>query len=152
MMGVDPAKSKPTLMRRQPRRVKVAPASVYVSLEELMDAFGIAEKHVRSLLSVLGVPLVHFPGGDARYALLYALDTSLFNLGLPKIIKESPDLARVHHELAGVLYGTLTKEMIRERVLALGKVLTSHAKDGKMGRRKRRVSVDSAKRRFGGRR
>lgn len=128
--------------------MKVAPASAYVSLEELMDAFGIDEKHVRSLLSVLGVPLVHFPGGEARYVLLYALDMALFNLGLPKVIKESPDLARVHHELAGVLYGTLTKEVIRERVMVLGKVLTSGARDGKIGSRKK-VRIDSAKRRFG---
>lgn len=146
-MVPETPKSKPTLMRRQPRRIKVAAASAYISLDELVEAFGLSEKHVRSLLGVLGVPLVHFPGGDARYVLLYALDTSLFRLGLPKVIKEDADMTRVHHELAGVLYGTLTKEMIRERVLVLGKVLTSTAKKGKMKGRK--VKVNSAKRRYG---
>jgi hypothetical protein len=71
----------------------------------------------------------------------------MFALGMPKKIKESPDLLRVHQELAGVMYGTLTKEALRERVMALIKGLTSPSKGTIMKKKRPR----SAWKTWGGR-
>lgn len=101
----------------------------------ISDLLGTTVEGVHRLLGALGVPTVHFPGhGDERYVLTYALESTLFALGMPKAIKERPDMIRLHQELAGVLYGTLTKEALRERVAGLIKTLTSDAKKPKMKR------------------
>jgi hypothetical protein len=105
---------------------------------------GCTVKGLCTLLSTLGeIPRIHFPGtGDTEYVLTYAFESALFNLGMPKGIREKPDLCRVHQELAGVLYGTLTREALIERVKLLVSSLTSAGDEATIGRRKKRSKSD----------
>ena len=130
-------KAKPD--RPPPGVVKLGAGAHYTRLDVLADTICITEAGLRTLLSALdGIPIVHFPShGDARYILTYAFESALFNLGMPVKIKEKPDLMRVHQELAGVLYGSLTKEALRDRVKMLIKSLTSAGDEATIGRRKR---------------
>ena len=48
---------------------------------------------------------------------------ALFELGMPEAVKADRAWLTAHKELAGVLYGTLKKEVIRERVKELAKTL-----------------------------
>lgn len=127
--------------RPPPPFLKIGAGAHYTRLDILGDILGATEEGVRSLCATFGLPLCHFPGmaADARYVLTYAFESAMFELGLPKKIKERPDLVRVHQELAGVLYGSLTKEALRERVIQLAKVLTSSGNDSIMSRKSDRV-------------
>ncbi len=118
-MKVKPDKPPPSIL-------KLGAGAHYTRLDVLADMMGTTEKGIRTLLATLELPIAHFPGmGDSRYVLTYAFESAMFALGMPKKIKENADLLRVHQELAGVLYGTLTKEALRERVRLLVKGLTS---------------------------
>lgn len=124
--------------RPPPPHIKLGAGAHYTRLDVLADLMGTTEKGIRHLISLLGLPVVHFPGmSESHYVLTYALESALFALGMPKAIREQPDLLRVHMELAGVLYGTLSKEVLRERVKLLAKALTSSDKETTIGRRKR---------------
>ena len=128
--------------RPPPPFLKIGAGAHYTRL----DILGDTEAGVRSLCATFGLPLCHFPGmsSDARYVLTYAFESAMFELGLPKKIKERPDLVRVHQELAGVLYGSLTKEALRERVLQLARTLTSAGEDATMSRKKTRVKKNQS--------
>lgn len=140
-MQVKPDKPPPPIL-------KLGAGAHYIRLDVLADTMGTTDKGIRTLLSTLELPIAHFPGmSDSRYVLVYAFETSMFALGMPKKIKESPDLLRVHQELAGVMYGTLTKEALRERVMALIKGLTSPSKGTIMKKKRPR----SAWKTWGGR-
>jgi hypothetical protein len=120
---------------KSPDRVHIGASVVLVSLSGLGKTLGIEEEHVRSLLGALEIPIIQIPGSDKRHFSLYALETALFQLGLPTYLKEAPGLGRVHQELAGVLYGTLKKEVVRERVHQLARAL--HPQLLKSGRKKK---------------
>lgn len=125
--------------RPPPPYIKLGAGAHYTRLDVLADLMGTTEKGVRHLVSLLGgIPIAHFPGmAESHYVLTYAFESALFALGMPKAIREQPDLLRVHQELAGVLYGSLSKEVLRERVKLLAKALTSSSKEATIGRRKR---------------
>lgn len=118
--------------------MKLGAGAHYTRVDVLADLMGATEEGVRHLVALLGLPLAHFPGmGESQYVLTYAFESAMFNLGMPKPIRDQPDLLRVHQELAGVLYGSLSKEVLRERVKLLAKTLTLSDKDATIGRRKR---------------
>jgi hypothetical protein len=126
-----------------PPYIKLGAGAHYTRLDVLANLLGSTEKSVRSLVGLLEIPLVHFPGtSDSRYILTYAFESALFGLGMPKKIKERPDLLRVHQELAGILYGTLTMDALKKRVLLLTKTLTSAGDDAIIGKRKKRTRKD----------
>ncbi len=121
-----------------PPFIKIGASAHYTRLDVLADAMGTTEKGVRHLIALLGLPVAHFPGmEESTYILTYAFESAMFNLGMPKPIRDQPDLLRVHQALAGVLYGTLSKEVLKERVKLLAKTLTLSDKDATIGRRKR---------------
>lgn len=133
-----------------PPHLRLGAGAHYTRIDVLADLMGTTEKGIRTLCSILELPIAHFPGtGDARYILTYAFESALFNLGMPKKIKEKPDLLRVHQELAGVLYGSLTREALKERVILLAKSLTSAGENAKIGKRRKRPM--SARRTWSGR-
>lgn len=109
----------------QPDRIKVGAGVILVSLDGLARDWGVPEGGVEHLLGTFTIPVIKLPGGDKRYVSLYSLEDALFEAGLPETFKGDTVLVRTHHELAGVLYGTLSKEVIRERVKALAKSLRS---------------------------
>lgn len=124
--------------RPPPPCIKIGAGAHYIRLDMLADLVGTTDKGIRNLIGLLGLPVVHFPGmTESHYVLAYAFESALFALGMPKAIREQPDLLRVHQELAGVLYGSLSKEVIRERVKLLAKTLTSAGEGATIGRRKR---------------
>jgi hypothetical protein len=49
---------------------------------------------------------------------------ALFEAGLPEAAKGSQDAVRAIHASAGIVYGTLSKEAIRERLQALQRALS----------------------------
>ena len=121
-----------------PTHLRLGAGAHYTRLDVLADLMGTTDKGIRTLLSIFELPTVHFPGmADSYYVLTYAFESAMFSLGMPRKIKEKADLLRVHQELAGVLYGTLTKEALRERVKTLVSQLTSSGKDATIGRKKR---------------
>lgn len=136
-MKAKPDKSPPPIL-------KLGAGAHWTRLDVLADMMGTTEKGIRTLLASFPdpLPIAHFPGmAESRYVLTYAFESAMFALGMPKKIKEQADLLRVHQELAGVLYGTLTKEALRERVKMLIKNLTSSDSKptiGKQGGKKRR--------------
>ena len=92
------------------------------------------------MLSALGsmegvgkFPLIKFPEGSKRYVSLYPLEKALFALGLPaamrgerkKVAEEG--LMDVMHQTAAILYGTLTKEVVRQRIRLLAQNLKKEA-------------------------
>ena len=128
-----------------PPYLKLGAGAHYTRLDVLADLLGTTEKGIRTLLGILELPIAHFPGtSDSRYVLTYAFESAMFALGMPKKIKGSPDLLRVHQELAGVLYGSLTKEALKERVKLLIKSLTSSGSEPTIGKGKRKKRPRSA--------
>lgn len=124
--------------RPPPPCIKIGAGAHYTRLDVLADLMGTTDKGIRHLIGLLGLPVAHFPGMDeSHYILTYAFESAMFTLGMPQLIKDTPDLLRVHQELAGVLYGTLSKEVLRERVKLLAKTLTLAGEKATIGRRKR---------------
>lgn len=131
-MKVKPDKPPPPIL-------KLGAGAHYTRLDVIADTMGATEKGTRTLMATLGLPIAHFPGmGESYYVLTYAFESAMFNLGMPKKIKESPDLLRVHQELASVMYGTLTKEALKERVIQMIKVLTSEGKTLTIDKKRKR--------------
>lgn len=94
-----------------------------MSLDGLAADWDIPEKGVLSLLSTFEIPLIKLPGGDKQYVSLWSLEIALFEAGLPAAAKGSQEAVRTIHESAGIVYGTLSREVIRERVMALARSL-----------------------------
>ena len=125
--------------RPPPPCIKIGAGAHYIRLDMLADMMGTTEKGIRTLISILGLPIAHFPGmTESYYVLAYAFESALFALGMSKAIREQPDLLRVHQELAGVLYGSLSKEVIRDRVKMLAKALTLAGEKATIGKRRKR--------------
>lgn len=124
--------------KHSPPHLKLGAGAHYTRLDYLANLMGTTDEGIKKLIGALGLPVIHIPAtGEARYILTYALETAMFALGMPKGIKDDPGLLRAHQELAGVLYGSLTKEALRDRVKSLVKTLTSADNKPKIGRRKR---------------
>ena len=122
----------------QPDRINIGAAGVFISTVGLARAIGCTVDEADQLVAAtLRLKTIRFPGGSKRYVLLYALETALFELGFPDEVSKTERL--VHHELAGVLYGTLNKEMIHERVRQLArKIGLGPERTSGSGRRRRR--------------
>ena len=119
--------------------MKLGAGAHYTRLDVLANLMGATEKGVRSLVAIFGIPLVSPSSVSAQYVLTYAFESAMFNIGMPKKIRENPDLLRVHQELAGVLYGSLTKEALKNRVLLMTKTLTSSGDEAIIGKRRKRT-------------
>ncbi len=125
----------------QPHRIKIGAGVILVSLDGLAVDWGITVDGVEHMLNALELPRIKFPGGEKRYVGLYGLEDALFELGLPDTFKGNRALVRAHHELAGVLYGTLSREVIRERCLMLAKTLK-----GNLTSRRKKTTIRKTKR------
>jgi hypothetical protein len=107
------------------KRFKIGASASYVKLAEVARLLGVSEEDARSMCSFLEVPVLSFKGQTGQSVLLYALETALFSLGLPKKVRSDPAMVAAHQELAAVIYGTLTREALKERVDLIAKALTS---------------------------
>lgn len=107
----------------QPDKIKVGAGVIFLSITGLSRDWGISEVNVLKMMDMMSIPRVVFPGGKKKYVSLYPVEEYMFNMGLPEAYKGDTVFVKAHHELAGCLYGTLTKEVIRERCLALSKGL-----------------------------
>lgn len=108
----------------QPHRIKVGSGVILVSLDGLAADWGIEEKHILRMLHQFGgIPLITPMEGGKQYVNLWALECALFEAGLPEATKGSQDAVRAIHASAGIVYGTLTKEAIRQRLSHLQQAL-----------------------------
>jgi len=119
------------------KRFKIGASAAYIQVKEVALLLGIEEKKARALCSFLEIPMLAFGGQSEHYVLIYALEKGLFRLGLPAKERENPLLVSTHLELASIMYGTLTKEALKERVALLAKTLTSAVGQAKMKKRPR---------------
>lgn len=109
----------------QPDRIKVGAGVIMVSICGLARDWGIPEEAMRKTIAFFRLKVLTPVPGGKQYVGLYPLESALFEASLPETFKGDTALVKAHHELAGVLYGTLSKEVIRERVKALAKALRS---------------------------
>ncbi len=122
-------------MLSEKKRFKVGASASFVALSEIARTLGTTPEAAKGLCDRLGVPILHLPGHQDSYVLLYAIETALFTLGLPRPLKEDPALVAAHQELAGTLYGTLTIEALKKRVSLIADALTKSKKKTKMKKR-----------------
>lgn len=108
----------------QPHRIKVGSAVVMVSIDGIALDWGLSELGVRKLLSAFEIPVIRMPEGDKQYVSLWSLECALFEAGLPEACKGSQDAVRAIHATAGIVYGTMSKEVIRERLSLLQRSLS----------------------------
>ncbi len=113
----------------QPHRIKCGASVILLSVEGLAADWGISPTQMSGLLDLLEIPRLRIPpdaqegvSGDAqtKYVSLFALEHSLWNLGLPRALYGQTDVLR---ESAGLLYGAMTREAIQQRVRTLAKTL-----------------------------
>jgi hypothetical protein len=116
------------------KRFKIGASASYIQIGEIARIMGVETRHITALCTHLEVPMLSFPGQTEHYILVYALETALFSLGLPKTVQTDPALSRAHQELAALTYGVLTKEALQERVSLIVKSLTNASEKGKMKR------------------
>ena len=100
----------------QPHRLKIGSGVILVSLDGLAADWGIPELGVVSLLANFAIPIIKLPGGEKQYVSLWSLEMALFEAGLPMACRGSQEAVRAIHASAGIVYGTLSKEVIRERL------------------------------------
>jgi len=100
----------------QPHRLKIGSGLILVSIDGLSADWGIPEEAVTQVVALFEIPLIKFPGGDKRYVNLWSLELALFEAGLPSACKGTQKEVRAIHAAAGIVYGTLSKEVIRERL------------------------------------
>ena len=103
----------------QPHRIKVGSGVILVSVDGLAADWGIPEEGIVRLLALFAIPIITLPGGEKRYVSLWPLEMALFEAGLPVACRGSQEAVRAIHASAGIVYGTLTKEVIRERLSRL---------------------------------
>lgn len=107
----------------QPHRIKVGSGVILVSVDGLALDWGVPEEGIRKLLGLFELPLLRIPGGEKQYVNLWSLEVALFEAGTPNAAKGSQEAVRAIHASAGIVYGTLSKEVIRERLSLLQRSL-----------------------------
>lgn len=127
---------------------------ILVSVDGTAAEWGMTGTQFGGLLETLGVPVVQLKPGGRGYVSVYPLEYALFALGLPRAMKctTNPNstgcdatVTDVHFQLASLLYGTLTREAIRERVRVLAHSLGAKVrppKRSKVAKRGRRKVLD----------
>ena len=121
-------------MGQEPDRIHIGASVILISLPGLANTMGVTTGDVEKWVDALQVPKLRVPGNEKLYCSLYPLESALFALGMPESFKGDRKLVLGCQELAGVLYGTLTREVIRERVKQLAKAVGAK----EVGRAKRR--------------
>ena len=126
----------------QPHRIKVGAGVILVSVDGLARDWGVPEKGIRRLLSVFEIPLIHIPEGEKRYVSLWALESALFEAGLPEALKGVQEIVRGLHEAASLIYASATRDVIRGRLQTLQRELSQpgpHTQKPKKKRIRNRV-------------
>ncbi len=88
-------------------------------MDGLAADWGVPESGIVKLLAMFAIPIITLPGGEKQYVSLWPLEIALFEAGLPVACRGSQEAVRAIHASAGIVYGTLTKEVIRERLSRL---------------------------------
>lgn len=129
----------------QPHRIKIGSGVILVSIDGLAADWGIPEAGITQLLAMFEIPILKLPGGEKHYVSLWPLELALFEAGLPSACKGTQPEIRAIHAAAGIVYGTLTKEVIRERLNMLrgelreaGPQTSKHRKKPGTGKKRRK--------------
>jgi hypothetical protein len=102
-----------------PDKLRCGASVIYLSLPSLCKDWQCPEAALRQYLDDFGIPIVTHPNGG-EYVSLYPLESVMFLEGLPVGWQhDEAGLPTVHQELAGVLYGAATREIVKSRVRAL---------------------------------
>ncbi len=126
----------------QPHRIKVGASCVMVSVDGIAADWGISLKAVMNMVQKWGLPLLTPEPEGKRYVSLYALESALFEATLPGAFRGDTELVRSHQTVAGLIYSSATREVIRERCMQLASQLKKgpkriHQKDRKYPNRKK---------------
>jgi hypothetical protein len=114
-----------------PDEIRIGASGVFRSVRSLAETIGGSTEDAFRMLEWFEVPTFDVRSGGQSYFSLYALEVAMMSVGLPKAMKETPELFRTNMELAGVLYGTLRREIIRERVKKMFSALTNNKRTGR---------------------
>lgn len=113
---------------RQPDRIQIGASLVLVSLEGLAMMLGAPDtRQLEELLRAADIKRLKFPWGPKRYVSLFPLEMGLFQAGMPSGGYTGTDASNMmvaYQELAGLLYGGLTRKAIADRTKELVKTLT----------------------------
>lgn len=104
-----------------------------MSIEALAEDWKVPVRSVERIVGMLKMPFIRWPETEIRYVNLFALEYGLFELTMPRALQGERKLMREVHQVAALLYGTLTKEVIRDRVRKLAKEMR-----GGLGRPKKK--------------
>ncbi len=128
---------------QQPHRLKVGASVVLLSVPGLAQDWGISLDAMDRLLDKLQIPRVVPSGvqeggqeaadghGDGmRYVSLWPLESALFRLGLPAALQGERTIA-AQMDIAGLLYGAVSKQVIRDRLRELAKDLRKQSRKRK---------------------
>jgi hypothetical protein len=123
------------MAERQPDRLKVG-SLVLISVGGLARDWCVPEETVLKVLRSLGMPAcIRWPGSETRYVNLFVLEWRLFELSLPGVMKEDRAWLKALFETQGVIYGTLSREVIKARVQKLAKAMRTKPRKSSKVRR-----------------
>ena len=108
--------------------IRVGPSVILLSIKELGTSFGLPPNRMTEFLRTLEVPTMALSG--ELYVNLPVLETALFEL-LASPRWASKDLT-THRTLVGMMYGSLSADAVKQKVVALAKTLTRDKKSGRM--------------------
>jgi hypothetical protein len=102
-----------------PDKLRCGASVVYMLLPSLARDWGCTEEALRQFLGDFQIPIVkHCNGGS--YVSLFPLEAVLFYQGMPPgWSADTAGLPTTYMELAGLLYGAVTRDVIVKRVKAL---------------------------------
>ena len=102
-----------------PDKLRCGASVIYMNLQGLCKDWGCSEEALRAYLIDFGIPVVTHPNGG-EYVSLYPLESTMFLEGLPAgWAHDDKGLPTAHMELAGLMYGGITRQMVITRVRAL---------------------------------
>lgn len=108
---------------QQPHRIKVGAGVIMLSMDGIAADWGVSLRAIHNIVKNWQLPTFTPEKGGKSYVSLYSLETALFEALLPRTFQGDHEFVKAHHELAGCLYGTMTKEIIRERCMQLASQL-----------------------------
>lgn len=136
---------------KPPTRVQIG-GLILLRTDATAAEWGLTEAAFLALLTTLEVPVVQLDGGGTCGPLwvnCYALEYALFVLSLPMAMRKGGQgagsdatVVDVHFQMASLLYGTLTREAVRERVRALARAV---GKDLRMAPKRGRAAYKGRK-------
>lgn len=106
---------------KTPPIIPIGVATKLLPLECVAEAFRMKEvRQAEELAFALGLKIFNGPN-DVRYVSMYHMDESLFRLMEPEGCTD--EMSRVRYQMAGMLYGSVSKDLLQKRLRVLAREL-----------------------------